>query len=202
MKHELPKLEYNYDALEPFIDARTMEIHHSKHHKAYVDNLNKALENNQELQDKSAEELIKELDQIPENIRTAVRNNGGGHVNHTFFWKILKKDIEPKGEIIEAIKKKFGSFEAFKEEFINAAMTRFGSGWAWLVLNNNELEVINTPNQDSPLTQGKTPLLTIDVWEHAYYLNYQNKRKEYLEAFFNIINWEKVNENYKKAQNL
>ena len=197
--HELPDLGYEYDALEPYIDKETMEIHHTKHHQAYVNNLNNALENS-DLKEKSAEELIKDLNNIPEEIRNVVRNNGGGHVNHSFFWLILKKDTEQKGEVIEAINSKFGSFDEFKEEFTKAAMTRFGSGWSWLVVNNGELEIMSTGNQDSPLGQGKIPIIGLDVWEHAYYLKYQNRRNEYVDAFFNVINWEQVNENFMNAK--
>ncbi|RMF54447.1 superoxide dismutase [Candidatus Woesearchaeota archaeon] len=197
---ELPKLGYEYDALEPYIDARTMEIHHSKHHKAYVDKYNAAIKGHSDLEEKDAEEVIANLNDVPEEIRTAVRNNGGGVVNHSFFWKILKKDVEPKGEIIEAIKEEFGSFEKFKDEFSNAAATLFGSGWAWLVLDNGKLKVITTKNQDSPLTIGKIPLIALDVWEHAYYLKYQNRRPEYIEAFFSVINWDVVNDFFLKAK--
>ncbi|MFH1592593.1 MAG: superoxide dismutase [Candidatus Woesearchaeota archaeon] len=198
MTHILPKLAYSYDALEPHIDEQTMKIHHTKHHQAYVDKLNKALENHIDLKNKPAEELIKNLDSLPKEIKIAVRNNGGGHVNHTFFWQILKKDTEFKGEIAEEIKKEFGSFEKFKEEFAKGAITLFGSGWAWLVLDNGKLEIIQTPNQDSPLTQGKIPLITLDLWEHAYWKKYINRRNEYVDAFFNVINWEKVNQIYNK----
>lgn len=197
----LPNLPYLYSALEPFIDAKTMEIHHTKHHQAYIDKLNKALEKYPELQKKTAEQLIKNLDSIPEEIRIAVKNNGGGHVNHGFFWLILKKGIKPEGEIIDAIKKNFSSFEKFKEEFSTKAVSLFGSGWCWLVLNKEKkLEIITTANQDSPLSQGKTPLIAIDVWEHAYYLKYQNRRQEYIDAFWNVINWQTVNQNFLKAK--
>ncbi|MDP3987388.1 MAG: superoxide dismutase [Nanoarchaeota archaeon] len=195
MVHQLPELGYGYDALEPFIDAHTMEIHYTKHHQTYVDKLNAALEKYPELGDKSAGELISDLDSVPEEIRNAVRNHGGGHVNHTFFWQILKKDVEAKGEIVEAIKEKFGSLEEFKEKFKETALGVFGSGWAWLVFNDGELEIVAMKNQDSPLSEGMIPLLGIDVWEHAYYLKYQNKRPDYIDAFFNVINWEKVDEN-------
>jgi len=198
MKHKLPKLKYEYDALEPHIDAKTMEIHHSKHHQAYVDNLNKALFNSG-IADLEIEYILKNLYNIPEKIRTAVVNNGGGHANHSFFWTVIgPKNNEPFGEILEAINKKFGSFEEFKEEFSKAALTKFGSGWAWLVLNRGELEIISTTNQNTPISKGKTPVLCIDVWEHAYYLKYQNLRAKYIEAFFNVINWEQVNKNYVK----
>lgn len=197
----LPKLPYAYDALEPFIDAKTMEIHHTKHHQTYVDKLNKALEKYPKLQKNSAEDLIKNLEVIPEDIRTAVRNHGGGHVNHSFFWQILKKGVEPKGEILKAINKKFKGIDTFKEQFKDAATTLFGSGWAWLVLNSKgELEIVKTPNQDSPITHNMIPILGIDVWEHAYYLRYQNRRPEYVDAFFNVINWEKVNEHFLNAK--
>ncbi len=195
MVHELPKLEYDYEALEPYIDAKTMEIHHSKHHQSYVDKLNKAIENYPELQELTAEELIANLDNISQEIREVVRNNGGGHANHSFFWKILKKDVPiDKKEILTEIENKFTSFENFKEIFSNTALSVFGSGWAWLVLNNNELEIIPTKNQDSPISNGMIPLIAIDVWEHAYYLKYQNRRAEYIKSFFNVINWDRVNE--------
>ncbi len=200
MLHTLPKLPYSYDALEPFIDERTMEIHHSKHHQTYVDKLNKALEKYPKLQNKSVEELIKNLELIPEDIRTAVRNHGGGHANHSFFWQILKKDVEPSGEILKAINKKFNGIDNFKAEFSSKAIGVFGSGWCWLVLNGDGFEIMTTSNQDSPLTQNKIPILCIDVWEHAYYLQYQNRRQEYLDAFFNVINWKKVNEIFLKAK--
>jgi len=201
MLHLLPKLPYSFDALEPFIDEKTMEIHHGKHHQTYVDKLNKALEKYPKLQNKSVEELLKNLDLIPEDIRTAVRNHGGGHVNHSFFWLILKKGIEPGGEILKAINKKFKGFDAFKEEFGTKATNLFGSGWCWLVLNQKgELEVITTPNQDSPISQNKVPVLGLDLWEHSYYLKYQNKRADYINAWWNVVNWKKVNENFLKAK--
>ncbi|MEX0920038.1 MAG: superoxide dismutase [Candidatus Pacearchaeota archaeon] len=202
MTHKLPELGYEYDSLEPFIDARTMEIHHTKHHQSYVDKLNKALEGHKDLQEKSAEELVSDLNSIPEEIRTAVRNHGGGHANHSFFWKTLKKGTEPQKEILEAINKKFGSFEEFKEKFNEAATTLFGSGWAWLALNpeTKELEILQTKNQDSPLIQGMIPILGLDVWEHAYYLKYQNKRPDYVDAFWNVVDWHAVNENYLRAK--
>ncbi len=199
MSHKLPELGYDYDALEPHIDARTMTIHHSKHHQAYINKLNAALENNPELHDKSAEELISDLSAIPESIRGAVRNHGGGTANHTFFWSIMKKDVKISGSIEEAINKSFGSFDAFKEKFSTTAGTFFGSGWAWLVTDGTKLEIIGTPNQDSPLSNGLTPLIALDVWEHAYYLKYQNMRPDYVEAFFNVINWDKVNELFTAA---
>lgn len=201
MAHELPELPYDYSALEPYIDEQTMNIHHKKHHQAYVNNLNAALEGREDLAGKSAEELIKNLGSVPEEIRGAVRNNGGGHVNHSFFWLILKKDVQFSGDIVDAINKKFGSFEKFKEDFTKAAMTRFGSGWAWLVVNSGELEIVSTANQDSPLSDGKTPVLGLDVWEHAYYLKYQNKRNDYVDAFFHCVNWDKVNEHFANAKN-
>lgn len=195
MKFELPELGYEFDALEPYIDARTMEIHYTKHHQGYTNKFNAAIEG--QFEGKTAEEIITNLNDVPENIRSAVRNNGGGYVNHKFFWQVLKKDVPFEGEVADAIKEKFGSLENFKDKFSKAAATRFGSGWAWLVKNESgELEIISTANQDSPLTDGKTPVLCLDVWEHAYYLKYQNKRPDYIEAFFNVINWEKVNENF------
>lgn len=199
---QLPKLPYSYDALEPFIDTKTMEIHHTKHHQAYVDNANKALEKYPDLLLKPVEDLLKNLNQIPEEVRQAFRNNGGGVFNHTLFWNIMTphSDKLPKGEIAKAIDTFFGSFEKFKELFTNAAMTRFGSGWGWLVFNNGKLEVYNLPNQDTPLSEGKTPLLGLDVWEHAYYLKYQNRRKEYVDNFFNIINWKEVDRLFREAK--
>ncbi|AIE60752.1 superoxide dismutase SodA [Bacillus methanolicus] len=202
MAFELPQLPYAYDALEPHIDKETMNIHHTKHHNTYVTNLNNALEGNEELLSKTVEEVISNLDAVPEAVRTAVRNNGGGHANHSLFWQILSPNGggEPTGELADAINSKFGSFEGFKEEFTKAAATRFGSGWAWLVVNNGELEVTSTPNQDSPLMEGKTPILGLDVWEHAYYLKYQNRRPEYISAFFNVINWDEVAKRYSAAK--
>ena len=200
MAYKLPELPYAYDALEPHFDKETMNIHHTKHHNTYVTNLNNALEGNEALLNKSIEELIADMDAIPENIRTAVRNNGGGHANHSLFWELLSADGggTPTGTLAEAIDKKFGNFDAFKEEFAKAGTTRFGSGWAWLVLNNGELEITSTPNQDSPLMEGKTPLLGLDVWEHAYYLNYQNRRPDYISAFWNVVNWDEVAKRYGK----
>ncbi|MEK4885415.1 MULTISPECIES: superoxide dismutase SodA [Bacillus] len=202
MAFELPKLPYAYDALEPHIDAKTMEIHHTKHHNTYVTKLNDALKGNDELLNKSVEEVISNLDAVPENVRTAVRNNGGGHANHSLFWTILSPNGggAPSGELADAINQKFGSFEKFKEEFSAAAANRFGSGWAWLVVNNGELEVTSTPNQDSPLMEGKTPILGLDVWEHAYYLNYQNRRPDYIQAFWNVVNWDEVAKRYSAAK--
>lgn len=202
MAFELPQLPYAYDALEPHIDKETMNIHHTKHHNTYVTNLNNALEGNEELLSKTVEEVVSNLDAVPEAARTAVRNNGGGHANHSLFWQIISPNGggEPTGELAEAINKKFGGYEGFKEEFSKAATTRFGSGWAWLVINNGELEVTSTPNQDSPLMEGKTPILGLDVWEHAYYLNYQNRRPEYIGAFWNVVNWEEVSKRYSAAK--
>lgn len=193
MAYELPALTYAYDALEPFIDKETMNIHHTKHHQTYVTKLNEALAAHAELQKKTVEDLVRDLGSVPDAIRTAVRNHGGGHANHSFFWKILKKDVKPSGKIIEAINSTFGGQEQFKEKFTAAAAGVFGSGWAWLVASGGKLEIMSTPNQDSPLTQGKTPIIGIDVWEHAYYLKYQNRRPEYIGAFFNVINWDEVN---------
>jgi len=197
--HVLPDLGYAYDSLEPYFDRQTMEIHHTKHHQAYIHKLNAALTGHGDLQAKSISDLIANLNSVPKDIRTAVRNNGGGHLNHAFFWPLLKKEVAFEGEIAEAINKKFGGFDQFKEQFGAAAVGRFGSGWAWLVLNNGELDITSTPNQDSPLTDGKAPVLGLDVWEHAYYLRYQNRRPAYIEAFFNVINWAKVNEHYLKS---
>lgn len=202
MAYELPQLTYAYDALEPHIDKETMNIHHTKHHNTYVTGVNAALEGHADLQGKSVEELVSNLDAVPESIRTAVRNHGGGHANHSLFWNILTPggSTSPSGELADAITAKFGSVENFKEEFAKAATTRFGSGWAWLVVNNGELEVTSTPNQDSPLMEGKTPVLGLDVWEHAYYLNYQNRRPDYISAFFNVINWDVVGKLYNEAK--
>ncbi|MBI5551201.1 MAG: superoxide dismutase [Desulfobacterales bacterium] len=200
MKHTLPELGYAYDALEPFIDARTMEIHHTKHHQTYIDKLNAALDGNEALQRLGVNQLIRNLNEVPEKIRTAVRNHGGGHANHSFFWTTLKKGVKVGGPAVDAINRRFGAFDAFKEQFSNAAALLFGSGWAWLVADGEKkLEIVTTPNQDSPISQGKTPILGLDVWEHAYYLKYQNRRPEYIAAFFNVINWEKVNEIYTAA---
>ncbi|WP_342538513.1 superoxide dismutase [Sporosarcina sp. FSL K6-1540] len=200
MTYKLPELPYAYDALEPHFDKETMNIHHTKHHNAYVTNLNNALEGNEELLNKSIEELIANLDAVPESKRTAVRNNGGGHANHSLFWELLSAEGggNPSGALAEAIDNKFGSFDVFKEEFAKAGATRFGSGWAWLVLNGGELEIMSTPNQDSPIMEGKTPLLGLDVWEHAYYLNYQNRRPDYISAFWNVVNWDEVAKRFGK----
>ena len=196
----LSQLPYGYDALEPFIDEETMRIHHTKHHQAYIDKLNAALEGHDELKNKTAEELIKNLNAVPESIRTAVKNHGGGHANHSFFWNLLKKDVKAEGEILNAINSKFGSLEKFKEEFTASAVGRFGSGWAWLVLNNSHLEIMSTANQDSPLSEGRTPLLGIDVWEHSYYILYKNRRDEYIKNWWNVVNWQQVEEHYKHAK--
>ena len=202
MAHELPPLPYAFDALEPHIDARTMEIHHDKHHAAYVNNLNGALKGNAALEQKSIIELLAELSSVPENIRTAVRNNGGGHLNHTMFWKLMSPGGggEPGGELGDAIASKFGSFDDFKATFGKAAATRFGSGWAWLSVNGGELEVTSTPNQDTPVMEGAKPVLGLDVWEHAYYLKYQNRRPDYVGAWWNTVNWDQVAENFKQAK--
>jgi Fe-Mn family superoxide dismutase len=203
MPHELPKLSYPYDALEPHIDARTMEIHHSKHHATYVNNLNAALEAHASLKNKPVEQLLADLNAVPEAIRTAVRNNGGGHANHTLFWTIMGPGAggEPTGSLKKEIEKTFGSFAGFKEEFTKAAVTRFGSGWAWLVLDGSgQLKVISTANQDSPVSDGMKPLLMVDVWEHAYYLKYQNRRADYVAAWWNTVNWAEVNRRHEAAR--
>jgi len=201
-KYETPDLPYAYDALTPHIDEETMKIHHDKHHAGYVSKLNAALEGHDDLADKSVEQLVADLASVPSDIRTAVRNNGGGHANHSLFWTVMSPDGggQPSGELADALNEKFGSFDDFKEKFQNAAKGRFGSGWAWLVVNNGELEIVDTPNQDNPLSDDKTPILGVDVWEHAYYLKYQNKRPDYLEAFFNVINWDEVEKRYKEAK--
>ena len=200
MKFELPTLGYAYDALEPFIDARTMEIHYTKHHQGYTNNLNAALEKHPEL-NTPLETLLADLTLVPEDIRGAVRNNGGGYFNHKLFWSILKVNngATPTGDLVAAIDKAFGSFDAFKEAFATAAKTRFGSGWAWLVVTPEGLKVTSTPNQDTPLAEG-TPILGLDVWEHAYYLNYQNRRPDYVSAFFSVVNWDQVAANFAAAK--
>lgn len=202
MAFELPSLPYAHDALEPHIDARTMQLHHGKHHAAYTNNLNGALEKHPNLQNKSIEELLGNLSSIPEDIRTTVRNNGGGYANHMLFWNIMSPagGGEPTGELAEAINSAFGSFDAFKEKFSTAAKTQFGSGWAWLTVKDGRLAVESTPNQDTPLMGGVTPILGLDVWEHAYYLNYQNRRPDYVAAWWNVVDWGAVADNYAKAK--
>lgn len=207
MAYTLPPLPYAYDALEPYIDAETMHLHHDKHHQTYVNNSNAALESlPADLQQLSAEELLKNLDRVPADKLTAVRNNVGGHVNHTFFWELLKVGTELTGELKAAIEKDFGSVDAFKEKFASAAATRFGSGWAWLVVKDGKLAVVSTPNQDTPIMGEKfaavsgTPILTLDVWEHAYYLKYQNRRVDYIGAFWSVVNWDKVASLYAAAK--
>jgi Fe-Mn family superoxide dismutase len=202
MAFELPALPYDYNALEPHIDARTMEIHHTKHHQAYITNALAALEKHPDLAGKTAEELIADLGAVPEDIRTAIRNNGGGHANHTLFWTVMAPDAggQPQGELATAIEAAFGGFDAFKEKFETAAKTRFGSGWAWLSRKSDGgLVVTSTPNQDSPLSEGLTPILGLDVWEHAYYLNYQNRRPDYVSAFWNVVNWDEVARRFSAA---
>ena len=198
----VPPLPYAFDALEPYIDAKTMEIHHDKHHGAYVTNLNKALEGHADLQKLSVEQLIAQIDRVPENIRTAVRNNGGGHANHSMFWKIMKKGGggEPHGELGDAIKTAFGSFADFKTKFNQAATTRFGSGWAWLFFKDGKLTLESLPNQDNPLMSGGKPVMGLDVWEHAYYLKYQNRRPEYIDAWWNLVNWDEITKNFGAAK--
>lgn len=195
MAFTLPALPYVYDALTPYIDEETMHLHHEKHHNAYITNANAALEKHPELADKTIEELLADLNSIPEDIRTAVRNNGGGHANHSLFWTVLAPNAggEPTGAVKDGIEEAFGSFDAMKEKFSAAAAGRFGSGWAWLVVSDGKLEITSTPNQDSPISEGKTPILGLDVWEHAYYLNYKNVRPEYIKAFWNLVNWDEVN---------
>src|SRR5699024_1967438 len=200
MAFELPKLPYAYDALEPHIDKETMEIHHTKHHNTYVIKLNDAVKVT-DLESKSIEDIIKNLNSVPDDIRTAVQNNGGGHYNHSLFWEMLTPNAsEPSGEVVDAISSTFGSLDKFKEEFAAAAAGRFGSGWAWLVVDNGELSIVSTPNQDNPLSEGKIPVLGLDVWEHAYYLKYQNKRPDDISAFWNVVNWDKVTELYQAAK--
>lgn len=202
MAFELPALPYAYDALEPVIDADTMRFHHDKHHATYVANLNKALEAHPELFERSVEFLIAHLNHLPEDIKGAVRNNGGGTYNHTLFWEMMAPEGQTAfaGPVADKIKETFGSYEEFKKQFAAAAAGRFGSGWAWLVTDGDKLEILSTANQDNPLTEGKRPLLCLDVWEHAYYLKYQNRRVDYINEWFRIINWDFVNEQYKKSQ--
>ncbi len=199
--YELPKLPYAFDALEPHIDARTMEIHHGKHHATYVNTLNGAIEKHPDLASKSVEDLLRGIDQVPEDIRTVVRNHGGGHANHSLFWQVMGPDGggPPTGALAEALASAFGSFESFKEKLTDAATKRFGSGWGWLTVAGGKLEVSSSANQDSPLMEGKTPLLGVDVWEHAYYLNYQNRRPDYLKAWWNVVNWAEVARRFEAA---
>jgi superoxide dismutase, Fe-Mn family len=202
MSFTLPPLPYSFDALEPYIDAKTMEIHHDKHHNAYVTNVNKALESAPDLAKLSIEDLCAQLGKVPENIRTAVRNNGGGHLNHSMFWKLMKKGGggEPSGDLAGAIKSAFGSFADFKTKFAAAGATRFGSGWAWLLIRDGKLAVESTPNQDNPVMDGGKPVLGLDVWEHAYYLKYQNRRPDYIEAWWSTVNWAQAADNYAAAK--
>lgn len=202
MAFELPQLPYAYDALEPHIDARTMEIHHSKHHAAYTSNLNGALESAPELAGKSVEEILTDLNAVPEGVRMAVRNNGGGYANHSLFWSIMASEGggEPDGSLAEAIGSAFGDFASFKDQLSKAAVGRFGSGWGWLAVGGGgSLQVLSTPNQDSPLSGGMTPILGVDVWEHAYYLNYQNRRADYVAAWWNVVNWAEVDKRFQEA---
>lgn len=202
MTYKLPDLPYAYDALEPQIDEKTMKLHHGKHHNGYVNNANAALEGYEELQKLSVEELLAKLDEMPADIKTALRNNAGGHANHSLFWEILSPEGggNPTGELADAIDKTFGSLAEFKELFESAATGQFGSGWGWLVLDNGELKVTSTANQDSPLSNGQTPILGVDVWEHAYYLNYQNRRADYVKAFWELVNWDEVARRYKETK--
>ncbi len=201
-KHELPPLPYAFDALEPHIDAKTMEIHHDKHHATYVTKLNEALAKHPGLENRPLEQLLRGLDEVPEDIRTAVRNHGGGHANHTLFWEIMGPGGggSPSGELAEAIQRDLGGFDSFKEKLTNAAANQFGSGWGWLVADGGHLDVIARPNQDSPLMEGKTPILGVDVWEHAYYLRYQNRRPDYLAAWWNTVDWQAVAQRYRTAR--
>lgn len=202
MAFSLPALSYPTNALEPYIDAMTMEIHHGRHHKAYVDNLNKALEGHADLQNKSITDLLREINKVPENIRNAVRNNGGGHANHAMFWEIMssKAAAEPTGPLGDDIKKTFGDFAAFKQKIKEAALGRFGSGWSWLILADGKLLVQSSANQDSPFMEGQHPILGLDVWEHAYYLKYQNKRADYVDAWWSVVNWTEVGKRYTEAK--
>ena len=200
MAFTLPELPYGFDALEPHIDTATMQIHHGKHHQAYVNNLNTAVEKAPELASKSLDDLMRGIDGVPEAVRAAVRNNGGGHWNHSFFWKLMGPNAggNPGGKVGSAIDEAFGSFDKFKEQFAAAGVGRFGSGWAWLVNDGGKLSIMSTPNQDNPLMEGKNAILGLDVWEHAYYLKYQNKRPDYIGAWWNVVNWEAVNENFSR----
>jgi Fe-Mn family superoxide dismutase len=203
MAYELPSLSYPFNALEPHIDAKTMEIHHDKHHQAYITNANKALEGHPDLAAKSVDDLLADLNKVPESIRTVLRNNAGGHSNHTFFWKIIGPNAggSPKGKLVEAIDSAFGSFDQFKEEFQKAAVGRFGSGWAWLVVNKEgKLQITSTANQDSPVSDGLKPVIGVDVWEHAYYLLYQNRRPDYLKAWWNVVNWDQAEKYFQAAK--
>ncbi|MUL36330.1 superoxide dismutase [Gloeocapsopsis dulcis] len=202
MAFELSSLPYNYDALEPYIDAQTMQLHHDMHHQTYVNNLNAAVEKHAELQSKSLEDLVRELNSIPDDVRSAVRNSGGGHINHTMFWEIMGSNAggEPTGAVGEAIQDTFGDFETFKQRFNDAGTKQFGSGWVWLVRSpDGKLEVMSTPNQDSPITQGYFPIMGNDVWEHAYYLKYQNRRAEYLKQWWNVVNWDEINKRFEMS---
>lgn len=201
MPHTLPTLPYAFSALEPHIDARTMEVHYTKHHQAYINNLNAALEKHPSLEEKTVEELVADVDMVPEDIRTAVRNNGGGHLNHSMFWEIMApaSGQKPEGALLAALEKAFGSVEKFQEEFAKAAAARFGSGWAWLVVDGKELSIMSTANQDNPVSEGKTPILGLDVWEHAYYLHYQNRRPDYVKAWWNVVNWTEVATRFEQA---
>ena len=201
-KYELPALPYAYDALEPHIDAKTMEIHHTKHHQTYVDKLNAALEGHDDLSNQSVEDLMRNFDKVPEDIKGPVRNHGGGHANHSLFWTVMGPGGggEPDGAVADAINEAFGDFNAFKEKFNAAATNQFGSGWAWLVVDGGKLDVISLPNQNSPLAEGKEPILGLDVWEHAYYLKYQNRRPDYIAAWWNVVNWDEVNRRFEAAR--
>ena len=203
MIFKLPELNYSYDALEPHIDKQTMEIHHTKHHQAYVDKLNQALEKYPEFQNMEIEEILKSLDKLPEDIKAAVRNNGGGHYNHDLFWRIMSPDGErqPVGELAKKIDEKFGDFESFKAKFKDASVGRFGSGWGWLVLNSdNSIDIVSTPNQDNPISEGKKVIFGLDVWEHAYYLKYMNKRPDYIDAWWNVVNWSIIEDRYQSLK--
>ena len=199
--HTLPNLPYDYNAVEPYIDEQTMKIHHTKHHQAYIDKLNGAIKGTK-FEDMDVNEILKKLNDVPENIRMAVRNHGGGHSNHSFFWQIMapKAGGEPHGDVADTIKETFGGFDKFKEDLTNAGLNRFGSGWAWLVSDKGKLSVMSTSNQDSPISEGKTPILGVDVWEHSYYLLYNQRRADYLKAWWNVVNWNKVNDLFEKAK--